>query len=36
MEHILDEIRATYNCGIWYPVISAVLMMPDACGAVEF
>lgn len=36
MEHILDEIRATFDCGIWYPVVSSVLMLPDACGAVEF
>ena len=35
MEYILDEIRATFDCGIWYPVISATLMLPDACGAVE-
>ena len=35
MEFILDEIRATFNCGIWYPVVSSVLMMPDACGAIE-
>lgn len=36
MEATLDQIRATFDCGIWYPVVSAVLMMPDACGAVEF
>src|SRR3546814_7350752 len=36
MEHILDQIRATYDSGIWYPVVSSALMMPDACGAVEF
>jgi hypothetical protein len=33
---MLDEIRATYNCGIYYPVVSSVLMLPDACGAVEY
>ena len=36
MEHILDEIRATYDRGIWYPTLSSILMMPDACGAIEF
>lgn len=36
MEMMLDEIRATFDCGIWYPVVSSVLMLPDACGAVEF
>lgn len=36
MEPILEQIRATFDCGIWYPVISSVLMLPDACGAVEF
>ena len=36
MEPMLEQIRATFDCGIWYPVISSVLMMPDACGAVEF
>lgn len=36
MEPILEQIRATFNCGIWYPVVSSVLMLPDACGAVEF
>ncbi|MET4665554.1 hypothetical protein [Sphingomonas sp. PvP056] len=36
MEPILDEIRATFDCGIWYPVVASVLMLPDACGAVEF
>lgn len=35
MEAMLDEIRATFDCGIWYPVISSVLMIPDACGAIE-
>lgn len=36
LEPILEEIRATFDCGIWYPVISSLLMLPDACGAVEF
>lgn len=36
MEPIIEQIRATFDCGIWYPVISSVLMMPDACGAIEF
>jgi hypothetical protein len=36
MEPILEQIRATYDCGIWYPVVSSLLMLPDACGAVEF
>lgn len=36
MEPILDEIRATFECGIWYPVVLSTLMLPDACGAVEF
>lgn len=36
MEPILDQIRATFDCLIWYPVVSSVLMLPDACGAVEF
>ena len=36
MESILEQIRATFDCGIWYPVVSSVLMMPDVCGAVEF
>jgi hypothetical protein len=36
MEPMLDEIRATYDCGIWSPVISSILMLPDVCGAVEF
>lgn len=36
MEPILEQIRATFDCGIWYPVISSVLMLPDACGAIEF
>lgn len=36
MELILEQIRATFDCGIWYPVVSSALMLPDACGAVEF
>ncbi|WP_426164527.1 hypothetical protein [Sandarakinorhabdus sp. DWP1-3-1] len=36
MEPLLDEIRATFDCGIYYPVVSTLLMLPDACGAVEF
>lgn len=36
MELILEQIRATFDCGIWYPVVSSILMLPDACGAVEF
>jgi hypothetical protein len=35
MEPILEEIRATFDCGIWFPTISSVLMLPDACGAVD-
>lgn len=36
MEHILDEIRATLDSGIYYPALSATLMIPDACGAIEY
>ncbi|MCW1428042.1 hypothetical protein [Novosphingobium sp. JCM 18896] len=36
MEPILEQIRATYDSGIWYPVVSSMLMLPDACGAAEF
>lgn len=36
MEPILEQIRATFDCGIWYPVVSSLLMLPDACGAIEF
>jgi hypothetical protein len=36
MEAILEQIRATFDCGIWYPVVSSILTLPDACGAVEF
>lgn len=36
MKHILEQIRATFDSGIWYPVVSSVLMLPDACGAVEY
>lgn len=36
MEGILEEIRATYDCGIWYPVVASTLMLPDACGAIEY
>lgn len=36
MEPILEQIRATFDCGIWYPVVSSVLLLPDACGAIEF
>lgn len=36
MEPILEQIRATFDSGIWYPVVSSILMLPDACGAVEF
>lgn len=36
MEALLDEIRATFDCGIWFPTISTVLLLPDACGAIEY
>lgn len=36
MEHVLDEMRATFNCGIYYPTAATALMLPDACGAAEF
>lgn len=33
---MLDEIRAAFDSGIWYPAIASALMLPDACGAVEY
>lgn len=36
MHALLDEIQATLDCGIWSPALAAVLIVPDACGAVEF
>jgi hypothetical protein len=36
MGPILEQIRATFDCGIWYPVVSSLLMLPDACGAIEY
>tara|TARA_B100000378_G_C17956466_1_gene381969 strand:- start:210 stop:746 length:537 start_codon:yes stop_codon:yes gene_type:complete len=36
MEHIFDEIQATLNCGIWYPALASALLIPDACGTIEY
>jgi hypothetical protein len=36
MEAIIEQLQATLDCGIWYPVVAGTLMLPDACGAVEF
>ena len=36
MRAFLDEIQATLDCGIWSPALAAVLIVPDACGAIEF
>lgn len=35
MHLLLDEIRATLDCGIWAPALISTLMLPDACGAIE-
>lgn len=36
VDHIFDEIQATLNCGIWFPALATTLIIPDACGTVEF
>jgi hypothetical protein len=36
LEQILEQIRATFNSGIWYPVVTSLLILPDTCGAIEF
>ena len=36
MYAFLEEIEATLNCGIWSPALASVLVVPDACGAIEF
>ena len=36
MHSFLDEIEATLNCGIWAPTLLGLLVLPDACGAVEY
>lgn len=36
VEHIFDEIQATLDCGIWFPALATTLIIPDACGTVEF
>ena len=36
MRAFLDELEATLNCGIWSPVVLGLLVIPDACGAVEY
>lgn len=36
MRAFLDEIEATINRGIWSPALAATLIVPDACGAIEF
>jgi hypothetical protein len=36
MEHVLDELRRTLKCGIYYPAIAGALILPDACGAAEY
>jgi hypothetical protein len=36
MKPFLDELQATLECGIWSPVVLGLLILPDACGAVEY
>jgi hypothetical protein len=36
MRPFLDELKATLDCGIWSPVVLGLLVIPDACGAVEY
>jgi hypothetical protein len=36
MRPFLEELRATLDCGIWSPVVLGLLVIPDACGAVEY
>lgn len=36
MHAFLDEIQATLKCGIWSPALASALIIPDACGAIEF
>ena len=32
----MEEIQATLDSGIWSPALAAALVVPDACGAIEF
>jgi hypothetical protein len=36
MRPFLEELKATLDCGIWSPVVLGLLVIPDACGAVEY
>lgn len=36
MRPFLDELQATLDCGIWSPAVLGLLVIPDACGAIEF
>jgi len=36
MRAFLEEIRATLACGIWSPALASAMLVPDACGAIEY
>lgn len=35
MQAFLDEIQATFDCGIYSTTLASALLVPDACGAIE-